>query len=88
MEPPSERSRKRTVAAGLRRLQQKPGWNPAAGSDRPDAATQLRDLGDATRRERTYDGAADCADCGKERAATGDETALCEAHLADAMGLG
>ena len=86
MELPSNRDKKRTVAAGLRLLKNKPGWDPAA-TRRPDPEERLKALGDTTRRARTYQGTQTCAACAEERTQTADETALCEAHLMEAMGL-
>lgn len=86
MDTPSNREKKRTIASDLRRLRNTPGWDPTAHT-RPSPEDQLRTLGDESRRDRVYDGTAECAECASERKTTGDETALCETHLMEAMGL-
>ncbi len=84
---PSNREKKRLVSAELRRLQQKPGWDPTARAARPDPEAQLRALGDTSRRNKTYADSTDCAACAQERQAAADPTALCPDHLAAALGL-
>ncbi len=41
----------------------------------------------ALRAEAAFDAATGCEDCAAERAETGDDEGLCEAHLAQAMGM-
>lgn len=41
----------------------------------------------ALRADAAYEAAAQCQDCARERAEQDDESALCDAHLAHAMGM-
>ncbi len=87
----SNRERKRVVAAGVRELLSRPGWDPGkfrAGTTGIDPAGAMAD---ELRKERAgivYGAADECPDCMKARESSGDETALCERHMREAMGLG
>lgn len=84
--PTSEREKKRVVRQGLRKLRNKPGWDVdafRAGSPQDG----LRDLEQKIRGYRAYGDAADCEDCKQLRRDSGDDSALCQRHLAAAMGL-
>lgn len=86
----SARHKKRVVQSGLRKLKNKPGWDVEAFRQRQgaQAGTQgLRDLEQKMRGHQVYDDSAICEPCKKQRQRTGDKTALCEQHLAAAMGL-
>lgn len=83
---PSRRELKRTAAKGVRALRNRPGWDPANHrSTSPEE--QLAKLRDDAKRSESYSRADECEACRKERAESGDETALCEPHLMAAMGL-
>ena len=86
MDKPSNREKKRAVAADLRRLRNTPGWAPTTHA-RPSPEEQLRSLGDQGRRERAYKGASECPDCVAERKLTRDDTTLCKTHLSEALKL-
>jgi hypothetical protein len=74
----------RQAAARLRNLK---GW---AHGTAPDELPAVEAAKQALRAEDMYaEGAeaAACAECAAARAGSGDGTALCERHLAEAMGL-
>ena len=79
----SRRDQKRQVRAGLDALRTRPGWAPVAGGP----ADGLDALRQADRTEQAYSGAEACAECDAVRRTSGDATALCDAHLAAALGL-
>lgn len=87
MKPPSNREKKRTVNEGVRRLLSTPGWNPYARREARAADEAREGGGGAGDRDRAYADAEACPDCREERRRTGDATALCERHLAEAMGV-
>lgn len=73
------------LRAELRRLRQKPGWDPAKHvTEAP--LEQLMRLEQEARDALVYDAATTCAACTTARTTTADPTALCDAHLAEAMG--
>ena len=74
----SNREKKHLIRHGVDALRAKPGWDPSrhATDSRLEAAIQ------ADRTAQVYGAAAACAGCERERAATGDATALCDEHLA------
>ena len=81
----SKRSKKKQVAAGVRSLRQKPGWDP---SRRPNTQLDpLQELGNTERTGKAYEEAAQCPQCEKARRAAKDSTQLCDAHLAEALGI-
>ncbi len=62
----------------------RPDWDPAnflAGRE-----AERGELGGEGRRERVFGEAEVCSDCVEARRSSGDESALCERHLAEAMG--
>ena len=75
----------KTVDAEVRRLKQKQGWNPASFVT-PDALEKMRGLNQQVANAALYDESAVCQACATLRQDTGDETALCAVHLAEAMG--
>lgn len=83
-EPISNREKKRIVGAGLRKLQSKPGWNPSSPGNRDQ--NELQRLGDGERANQVEGQAEQCEACAKARQELGDETALCQQHLAKVMG--
>lgn len=85
--PVSKRHKKRIVEAGLRALKNKPGWDiEAFRSASPQDA--LRELEQTFRGNRALSASTQCDACSEARAETGDPTALCQTHLAAAMGFG
>jgi len=82
----SNRAREKRIRAGVRALRKKPGWDPSAIEKR-SPAEQLRELQQSERTEDSYREAAACEACRDEQKKTGDDTALCPKHLAEAMGL-
>lgn len=82
----SNREKKRAARDGAAALRAKPGWDPRAQrSERPEE--RLRQLGQEARGEAAYARAGACEACAAARRALGDETALCDKHLAEAMGV-
>ena len=84
----SHREQKRIALAGVAALKARPGWDPAQRAGGADAAEQLRDLAQTDRTSAAAQESAGCGGCARERLETRDATALCERHLAIAMGLG
>lgn len=82
----SQRERDRMIREGVRKLRRKPGWDPSA-TPKPNPGQQLRELEQSERTEDSYRKAAECEACQLEQEKTGDETALCAEHFAEAMGL-
>jgi hypothetical protein len=82
----SNRHKKKVVRQGLRELKNKPGWDVEAFRS-GDPEQGLRDLDQKMRGHRVYGESQECAQCQAIRDDTGDETALCQLHLAEAMGL-
>lgn len=83
-EPPSKRARKRLVNDGVRRLLATPGWNPhdfVAGRESERAPGAPTDSGG-----RALDAAEACEACAEVRRTSHDPDALCERHLAEALG--
>lgn len=85
MDKPSNRQKRKRVAAGVRALKSRPGWDPANHvSETPQDA--LARLDQESRSERVYGEGDACDACAEARGASGDDSALCDAHLAAAMG--
>ena len=81
----SNRQRKKNVAQGVRRLKAKPGWDPASRvRESPEGA--MARLDQESRSGKVYAEGEACQACVAARAEDGDESALCDAHLAAAMG--
>jgi hypothetical protein len=73
------------VAAEVRRLKQKQGWDPARFvTETPQE--RLQQLDQELKDVQVYAEASGCAACDAARASSADPTALCAKHLADAMG--
>ena len=73
------------VRRAAHNLRRKAGW----GTDDFQAKSpmeKLQELDAQARGDDAYEQAQACTDCVKARTETGDETALCEKHLAEAMG--
>lgn len=81
---PSKRARKRLVNDGVRHLLATPGWNPhdfVAGRE----AERERAVSTPSP-DRALDAAEACDACAEARKSSGDPSALCEHHLARALG--
>jgi len=85
----SSKNEKRKAAreAAHRLRKSNPDWDPTKFEAR-DPIDKLRELDAEHRSQKTYQGSANCDACRVERQKTGDETALCDEHLAEAMGFG
>jgi hypothetical protein len=81
----SNRQKKKTIEQGVRELKAKPGWDVSAFTP-ADPFEQLMALDQQSRDEKAFTQALVCADCLQTREKSGDESALCETHLAEAMG--
>ncbi len=70
-----------------RKLKQKKGWNPDHFVTE-DPLEKLRQLNQEVANKALYDDAQkeSCPDCLEVRQKSQDDTALCEKHLAEAMG--
>ncbi|HOU54591.1 MAG TPA: hypothetical protein PLQ97_11740 [Myxococcota bacterium] len=84
--PPSRRARKRLVQQGVRRLRALPGWDPARRVPDPDPLAGPRGALEDARQAEVALQAASCPDCAARRQEEGDPTALCDRHLAAALG--
>jgi hypothetical protein len=82
----SNRQKKKIAQQGADALRQKPGWDPSA-FQKVSAKDQLRDLGSKEKSEGAYQSASACVECVKVRESLSDDTALCQKHLAEAMGM-
>jgi hypothetical protein len=82
----SNRQKKKIAQQGADALRQKPGWDPSS-FQRSSAKDQLRELGSKEKSEGAYQSSSTCAECVKTRTSLGDDTALCQKHLAEAMGM-
>ncbi len=83
---PSKRSKKRIVKEGVRRLLEQPDWNPQNFLAGRDVEQGQAELGAAAKQERIFNEASTCSACKDAQDASGDASALCEHHLAEAMG--
>ena len=81
----SHRQRKKIVGEGVRRLRSKLFFY-IRGTPCSTPEQRLRQLDQQLRSQSVYLEADRCEDCDKVRAEEGDETSLCQAHLAQAMG--
>lgn len=76
---------RRAAKRGARALRGRPGWDPTAHV-RESPQDALQRLDQEARDAAAYADADACSACAKLRAASGDATALCETHMAAAMG--
>ena len=83
----SNRYKKKIVQDGLRALKNKPGWDVEAFASR-NPQDNLRDFDQQLRGHQVYDQSGLCEHCAQLRSDSGDQTALCDQHLAEAMGFG
>ena len=83
----SNRRKKKIVQEGLRALKNKPGWDVEAFASR-NVHDDLRDFDQQLRGNQVYDQSGLCEHCAKIRTDSSDPTALCDHHLAEAMGFG
>ena len=82
----SHRHKKRVVKEGLRKLRNQPGWDIEKYQE-SDPEEGLRQLDQQMRGNRVYGQSDHCEACQQTRHKSGDDTALCDEHLAAAMGL-
>lgn len=84
MDKLSNRQKRKLVSDGVRKLKARPGWDPAThDSESPEEA--MRRLDQESRSNKAYSQEEVCPACEAARA-DGDASALCESHLAAAMG--
>lgn len=81
-DPQSNRQKRKAARQGAHKLARDPAWKTVQS----DPMQRLRELDQQARGERVFDEAQECAACRAAREETGDESALCETHLAEAMG--
>ena len=76
-----------TIKQEARRLRQKQGWNPhALATEQPLETMQRLNQEQANKKLYEDEARGACEACEDERVRSGDDTALCERHLAEAMG--
>ena len=76
---------RRSIARQVRQLKARPGWDPAARVTQ-SAEETLETLDQEARNAQVYASQVECTACLEERSDSGDASALCAAHLAEAMG--
>jgi hypothetical protein len=81
----SEREKRRIARQGAQQLKNQPGWDPSQFKAK-DPLQRLQELVASEMGETAYSPGQVCEECVKVRQATNDDTALCEKHLAQAMG--
>lgn len=81
----SEREKRRIAREGAQKLKNQPGWDPSTFKAK-DPIQKLQELVASEMGQSAYAPDAVCEKCAKVRADLNDETALCEEHLAKAMG--
>ena len=81
-----KRQQRKAARQGARDLRGRVGWDPKKMIRRQEPEEALRDLEQREQTESTYDAAESCPDCRSVREELGDQTALCERHLARALG--
>ena len=82
----SNRKKKKAIQDGVAKLRAKPGWDPQkVERDSPERA--LERLASETATSAAYAEAPACKECLARQAELGDRSALCDTHLAQAMGL-
>lgn len=84
----SNRKKKKVVQQGLRELRNKPGWDIEAFLSGPSQAEKMRDFEQQLQSNQVFSQSQECSHCQEARQKSGDETALCDSHLAEAMGFG
>jgi hypothetical protein len=82
----SQREKKRAIQAGVAKLKAKPGWDPA-NLERESPEDALDRLAVEAGSEKAYAESELCEACTRRQAEFDDASALCEMHLALAMGL-
>jgi len=80
----SNKEKKRSIRAGVDALRARPGWDPG---DPTAGKAGLAHAQQADRSATVYARSEDCESCHKQRLETGDDTSLCDDHLAAAMGV-
>ena len=73
------------LAHEVRLLKQRQGWDPERMT-RETPLERLQQLDQELRDQEVYAATDACPACADARAASRDDTALCQAHLAEAMG--
>lgn len=81
----SNRQKKKIVQEGMRKLKSDPSWD-AKNFTPADPMEKLRALDQQDRGDEVYGESTRCTECQQLRESTSDETALCDTHLAQAMG--
>ena len=76
---------RRSIAREVRQLKARPGWDPSKRVSQ-SAEETLEALDQEVRNAQVYASEEECLACLKERSDSGDASALCAAHLAEAMG--
>lgn len=76
-------SKRKDARAAAHKLRSDISWTSPVGNDPME---KLQALDQQARGDRVYGEADECQACLQARAENDDDTALCETHLADAMG--
>ena len=81
----SKRQDRKKAREAAHKLRKDPSWNPS-GFKAKDPMEKLRELEAQEKSEEAMQASQECADCSAARKETNDDTALCDDHLAAAMG--
>jgi len=81
----SKRQKRQSIRHGAHQLRSKAGWDPT-NFERDDPMERLRDLSQAERTESSFRAAGECEACKAATLESGRDDALCQTHLAEAMG--
>ncbi len=81
----SKRQDRKATRAAAHKLRNDPSWS-TDGFTAKDPMEKLRELEAAEKAADALKAASSCEACASAQAETGDETALCDDHLAEAMG--
>ena len=79
----SKRQIRKDSRAAAHKLRTDPAWSAPLSSD---PMAKLMELNQQARDQRVFGESEACEACVATRAQTGDETALCDTHLAEVMG--
>lgn len=81
----SKRQKRRIVNEGVASLKRKTGWDPA-NHHKSSPEERLRELDQDSQNKAVYDSSKACEACREARESSGDVSALCDAHLSEALG--
>ena len=81
----SKRQDRKEARAATHKLRKDPAWS-VEGFKPKGPREKLRELETAEKSAEAMEASSECTACAEVRASSGDETAICQEHLAAAMG--